>query len=966
MLNKSINSNQETDRLASLRDLHFLDSKNEPLFDLLALQAAHVCGMPIACISLVDEHRVWFKANHGLSGYTQTLRKQSFCTMVADTGLFLEVPDIRLDPRFANYTLVAEAPHVRFYAGFPLILDGGACVGTLCVMGLEPGHLNGAQMQSLASLSEVIVQAMLMRRDLIRANDKVAVQIKPVPSLTGDLIPYRDVLETQTELISLAEPDGTLVYVNPAYARHFDLIPSQMIGTNLFDFVEPRHRAAVRAQIQLVLASGESHSNENPMVAVNGEEKWVAWTNSLLKDGRQRPLLHSVGRDMTQRKHAEDSQRIVQSLLARTGRVAGVGGWQLDLVTEEIIWSEETRRIHEVGLDYVPTLGQAITFYAPSARPLIEQAVAMGIQEGTPWDLELPFVTAKGREIWVRSVGEVETDDRRPVRLVGAFQDITARKRLEDQLVEREHFLRRITDNLPLRIAYLDRYRRYRFVNLAQCQRFGLAREEVLGRTRSEILQGASDSVIEASARAVLAGQSQRFEFEETINGKLRRFENTLVPDLSADGDVCGFFLTGLDITARYGAERAARELAAILDNTTDYVVQSDWRGNITYMNPAVRVATGLGPHDSLKGRQFSEFNTPQTNQRYEQEILPVVKRGEVWVGATTVLAVGGRVVPVSHMVLAHRDSQGRIDRYSAVMRDISVEVQAKQVLVRQSATLQAVTEAIPALVTVVGKDGRYRFVNTHFENWAGIARSDIVGKSLPEVLGEVEYQRSLPWFTRVLAGETVNFEKEYPARTVNRHMAISFIPLWMDNNEVDGFVAVAQDITRHKLEAVRLLELTQRDALTGLLNRSGFEEFLKLESQEGASRLALLYIDLDHFKPVNDQYGHPMGDRILKLFAQRLLKLVRPSDAVARLGGDEFAIVLPGISEQLQAQTIAAKVIDAAHEPFEIDSVRIQIGASVGFALNSETGADWQALIALADVYLYRAKAAGRGGFAG
>ena len=957
---------KESGRLAGLRDLRLLDSPPEPLFDLLALQAAQACAVPYACISLVDSNRVWFKATRGLNSLSQTQRDHSFCAHVIDTGAILEVADSLLDHRFTNYELVVGTPSVRFYAGVPLVLEQGERVGTLCVMDREPGKLAKSEVLALQSLAALVVQAMLMRRDLTRTLGTARPLVEPVIAAGDDAIPYRDVVETQSELISLAKADGTLVYVNPVYARHFGLEPSQMIGTSLFDFVEPEHRNAVKNQINEVLISGRSLSNENRMVAANGAEKWVSWTNSLLKDAWQRPLLQSVGRDVTQRKHAEDARRASQSLLTRTGRVAGVGGWQLDLVTNEVTWSDETRRICEVGADYVPTLEEAIAFYPAQARPLIEQAIAAGIREGTPWDLELPFVTATGRNIWVRAVGEVETQDGKPVRLVGAFQDITERKRLEQRLVDGERFLRLITDSLPLRIAYVDRHRRYRFVNLAHCRRFGIAREDILGRSRSELLKGPPDAAIEARVDAVLAGQRQRFEFEDVIDGQLRRFESTLIPDVSPDGEIRGFFSTGVDVTEREEAERASRELAAILDNTTDYVVQTDWRGNITYMNPAVRAASGIGPDDLVSHRQSSEFNTPQTNQLYADVILPAVRSGAVWVGATTVVGAQGRVVPVSHMVLAHRDAQGRIDRYSAVMRDISSEVQAKQELLRQTATLQSVTEAIPALVTVVGLDGRYRFVNSRFEHWAGFPRSEIVGRALTDVIGEAEYQRSLPWITRVLAGETVSFEKEYPTRSANRHMAISYIPLWMENDKVDGFIAVAQDITQHKLEEVRLLQLSQRDALTGLLNRSGFEGFLQQENHEGKKSLALLYIDLDHFKPVNDQYGHLTGDKVLKLFAQRLSKLVRPSDAVARLGGDEFAIVLPGISESGQAQTIARKVVDAACEPFDVDVGQLHIGASVGFALNSDTGSNWQALIASADAHLYRAKAAGRGGVAG
>ena len=186
-------------------------------------------------------------------------------------------------------------------------------------------------------------------------------------------------------------------------------------------------------------------------------------------------------------------------------------------------------------------------------------------------------------------------------------------------------------------------------------------------------------------------------------------------------------------------------------------------------------------------------------------------------------------------------------------------------------------------------------------------------------------------------------------------------------NGGVDGFVGMAQDITQHRQEEVRLLQLTQRDALTGLLNRAGFEEHLKRSVHDGGiASLALLYIDLDHFKRINDEYGHPMGDQVLQQFAQRLGRLVRPTDAVSRLGGDEFAIVLAGIHEIGNARTVADKVIDAAHIPFDIGALRLSIGASIGVAFGAEAGDGWRALIERADANLYRAKAAGRGRQAG
>jgi diguanylate cyclase (GGDEF)-like protein/PAS domain S-box-containing protein len=777
---------------------------------------------------------------------------------------------------------------------------------------------------------------------------------------------FRAIVEQQSELVSLARADGVLIYVNPAYARHFGRVPADMIGLSLYDFVEPADREVVSLRIGVALQTGQSVSGDNRMVASDGSERWVAWTNLRQLDDAGQPLLHSVGRDVTDRKRAEQALRESQAFLLRIERVAGVGGWQFDLTSRLITWSDETRRIHEVGADYVPTFDRAIEFYAPEVRPVVESAVRRGIEHGQAWDLELPFVTATGRPIWVRAVGEAEFVDGVPVRLIGAFQDITERRRLQARLADSERFVRQIADSLPVRIAYVDRERRFRFVNHAHAERFGRDPADIVGRTRSELFQGQGDPEVEARVDAVLAGQPQRFEFDETVGGRLRRIESRLIPDVAETGEVRGFFSTGIDITERNAAELALRELTTIFDNTTDYVVQTDWHGTITYMNPAVRRALGIAADAPLTDRNFAEFNTAATNRLFADVIVPAVKAAGVWVGETTVYDADRREVPISHMVIAHRDRAGRVERYSAVMRDISSEVRAKAQLQRQAATLRSVAEALPAMVAVVGTDYRYRFVNSSFERWIGAQRDRIVGRTMIEVLGRAEFERSKGWVQRALAGESVSFEKDYPDRRGGRHLAISYVPMWLDSSTVDGFVGIALDITRHKHEEVRLLQLSQRDALTGLLNRAGFQQELERQAQGDAALLALLYIDLDHFKPVNDSHGHPVGDAVLQQFARRLAESVRPTDAVSRLGGDEFAILLVGVRESANARAVADKVIAAACSPFDVGALRLQIGASVGVAFGIEPAGGWRDLVARADAALYRAKEAGRGRQAG
>ena len=208
------------------------------------------------------------------------------------------------------------------------------------------------------------------------------------------------------------------------------------------DHIHPDDRERAVAYCLECTARGEDHDFEYRMIAADGRVVWLRDLVTLARDEGGAPLLRGVMFDVTTRRRAEDALRASEELLERMGRVAGVGGWELDLAGMTLRWTAQTYRIHEVPDHFVPTVEQAIAFYAPEARPLIEAAVQACIAEATPYDLELPFDTATGRRLWVRAVGQAQVEDGRPVRLFGAFQDITDRKLAELEMRRsREQFM---------------------------------------------------------------------------------------------------------------------------------------------------------------------------------------------------------------------------------------------------------------------------------------------------------------------------------------------------------------------------------------------------------------------------------------------------------------------------------------------------------------------------------------------
>jgi diguanylate cyclase (GGDEF)-like protein len=153
-------------------------------------------------------------------------------------------------------------------------------------------------------------------------------------------------------------------------------------------------------------------------------------------------------------------------------------------------------------------------------------------------------------------------------------------------------------------------------------------------------------------------------------------------------------------------------------------------------------------------------------------------------------------------------------------------------------------------------------------------------------------------------------------------------------------------------------------DPLTGLANRAGFMQKLTLAMTENADEgrlMAVMYMDIDHFKPVNDTYGHHVGDALLKAFSARLTHTLRASDTIARLGGDEFTIVMEKLGRREDASFLAAKIVAAMQAPFDLDGVTVMVSASIGLAYFTDGEIDPDALIKEADRLLYQAKQAGR-----
>lgn len=281
---------------------------------------------------------------------------------------------------------------------------------------------------------------------------------------------------------------------------------------------------------------------------------------------------------------------------------------------------------------------------------------------------------------------------------------------------------------------------------------------------------------------------------------------------------------------------------------------------------------------------------------------------------------------------------------------------------------MQEIADRVPYLVAFLDGDERFAFVNRACEVRFRRPRDRIIGATVRELLGPSLYREFAPHLARALAGEAATFVWDFGEDAAYRCFEVSYQPEWAAHNVLAGVHVFVRDMTVERSNERRWRRESHTDHLTGLLNRKGFDQALAgavRRAREGAGAQALLFVDLDRFKAVNDTWGHAVGDELLRRLAKRLVTSVPQGCAIARFGGDEFAVVMRDIGGAHDAERTAMAILDAASRPMALSVGEVSVGACVGVAIVA-CGEDKSpdSVFDAADRALYDAKHGGRGLF--
>jgi len=305
-----------------------------------------------------------------------------------------------------------------------------------------------------------------------------------------------------------------------------------------------------------------------------------------------------------------------------------------------------------------------------------------------------------------------------------------------------------------------------------------------------------------------------------------------------------------------------------------------------------------------------------------------------------------------------------------ATYEDVTEQRRTERDRDRTRAFLDLIIDNVPSAIFVKNAiDRKYVLVNRAGERFWGLSRQTMVGKTAEEVFPEIEARNIEARDDELLqSGKSLFDEREIltPCDGV-RSISSRRLTFTNESEKARYVLGVVDDVTERKTAEARIAQLAHYDPLTGLPNRTLFREQLEKELSfvRRGSQLAVLYLDLDNFKSINDTLGHPCGDELLKAVAQRLRSCLRETDLIARLGGDEFAIVQTPLQDPKDAEALAQRIRQAVTgDAYELDGHRTTTDLSIGIALAPGDGTEMDDLVKHADLALYGAKAEGRANY--
>lgn len=529
--------------------------------------------------------------------------------------------------------------------------------------------------------------------------------------------------------------------------------------------------------------------------------------------------------------------------------------------------------------------------------------------------------------------------------------------------------LERVLDSVPALIAYVDYAGRYKWVNEEYRKWYGVGADELVGRVALEVLRERVGEEYAEQLRPrveeALAGREVTFEATHYFGGRRHDLLLCYRPDRSPEGVVRGFVLLVTDQTEQRQIRRdltaSERQLRTLTEMLPSIVWTASRTGELIYLSSRFEHVTGLSPEMGIASgwtQVIHPEDLPSTLDRWSAAL----SGGYLFDMQYRVRQRDGNYRWYVARALPEHDSRGEIVRWLGVSTDIHAQVLAEESVRESERRYRLLFEDNPIpMFTYDTKTLRIVAVNELTVQKYGYTREELLGMKVSEIRPSEDVAQALQFLHEPPEGIPVG-----PVRHQRKDGSVFWVEVTchsLSGGSPDVRLVVAKDVSEQVRLNEALLRRANYDSLTGLPNRGllaeRFAQAVERAAETGQG-IAVLAIDFDRFKQVNDTFGHQIGDEFLKASAMKLLSALPESDMLARVGGDEFTVLADCLDSKEECTRVADRLIAALDQPLAVREMKLQSSISVGVAFYPDHGRDFDEIQRCADFALYHAKRSG------
>jgi diguanylate cyclase (GGDEF)-like protein/PAS domain S-box-containing protein len=518
----------------------------------------------------------------------------------------------------------------------------------------------------------------------------------------------------------------------------------------------------------------------------------------------------------------------------------------------------------------------------------------------------------------------------------------------------------------------------FRQVNRAFCQIIGYAREELEGQPFRRFTHPDDVARDDEHLQLVRAGSEpprtveKRFVRKDGSEVWVRR-DAAVMRDASGDlRYIVGAFV---DLTEQRGKDRALQHAAAelerhlhftraLLDAIPNPVYFKDREGRYQAYNRAWAELFGNGT--DWIGKSAVDVLDPAQAALHQERDRTLLERPSSTTYEALVPNADGQPRQMLYNKVSFVDQRGEVAGLIGVITDVTHFKETERALEASEARFRVLTESSLDLISVMADDGTLLYQSAVLRNLVGYDPGDTIGKNVYDLIHRDDVDHVRAAFRRIVETQQSSAAIEFRLRHRDGTWRTfeSLGTNCLANPHIRGVVFNSRDVTDRKVIQQRIQHLAYHDNLTGLPNRSLLQDRLAhsiARAERSNRKVAVLFIDLDNFKNINDTLGHDVGDELLRQVSRRLTECVRLEDTIARQGGDEFIVLLDSLEDSRGASVVAQKVLNALRQPFQLGAAEQHVSGSVGIALYPEDGRDAQTLMKSADTAMFHGKGLGK-----